>query len=70
MENYAVYSLGLMKKLVSKGFEVVDMVRKENNRAVFMFNDTVEFRMALTEITNELNKEKKSGSFCASNIKI
>lgn len=68
MENYTVYSLGLMKKLVSKGFEVVDMVRKENNRVIFMFSDTIEFRMALTEITNELNKEKKSGSFCCTNI--
>jgi hypothetical protein len=60
-KNYAIHSLGLAKELIKRGFIVgeTDLNKNQSERTVFLFEDTIEFRLALTEITVEFNRNMK-----------
>lgn len=59
MNNKAIFSAGIARKLIQKGFVVKDIQPNKNNQAytVFYFEDTPELRKELTKITKRISKE-------------
>lgn len=53
-----IFSKKVAYQLISQGFNLIDMEDnlKYKNLKVFIFQETDEFKKALTEITNNMNK--------------
>lgn len=58
MNNKAIFSAGIARKLIQKGFVVKDIQPNKNNQAytVFYFEDTSEFREELSKISKRISK--------------
>lgn len=74
MNNKAIFSAGIARKLIQMGFIVKDIQPNKNNQTytVFYFENTPEFKKALNKISKRISKgesyEYKHKDISGSNI--
>lgn len=61
MTLYTIHSLGLAKRLVEKGFVIISVEKdkKVKGKSLFKFEDTIQLRLTLTDLTVCFSKERK-----------